>query len=139
MPPTKVTSPWEKLYELECRKFKEDLALQAYILREDPEKRGIERISHVCKELRRLSEKPDVIKEAALGMAEYSPRCAFVLKAPRKWLFSKSGDPDIAQACTLMECSLDRMALELRSDALITYAVAGHLRQMIEDIEKDFL
>ncbi|CAI7610583.1 unnamed protein product [Penicillium glandicola] len=130
---------WEEIYKEECLTFKASLETQAQILRNDPESQGVDRIKDVRKELISLSHQAERIKEAAFEMADETPNSAYVRNSAPEWLASQFGDPQLERVCISMEYSLDRLAFELRSDPSMDLMVAGHLEQMTEDIEMDFL
>ncbi|KAJ5589168.1 hypothetical protein N7537_011846 [Penicillium hordei] len=130
---------WEEIYKEECLSFKASLETQAQILRNDPEGQGVYRMRDVCKELILLSHQAERIKEAAFEMVDETPNSVYVRNATPEWLSSQFGDPQLEQVCISMEYSLDRLAFELRSDPSIDLMVAGHLEQMTDDIEMDFL
>ncbi|CDM30295.1 hypothetical protein DTO013E5_9276 [Penicillium roqueforti] len=130
---------WEEIYQEECLSFKASLETQARILRNDPESQGVDRINDVRKELISLSHQAERIKEAAFEMVDETPDSVYVRNATPEWLSSRFGDPQLEQVCISMEYSLDRPAFELRSDPSMDLMVAGHLEQMTDDIEMDFL
>lgn len=130
---------WEEIYQEECLSFKASLETQARILRNDPESQGVDRINDVRKELISLSHQAERIKEAAFEMVDETPDSVYVRNATPEWLSSRFGDPQLEQVCISMEYSLDRLAFELRSDPSMDLMVAGHLEQMTDDIEMDFL
>ncbi|EKV12733.1 hypothetical protein Pdw03_1571 [Penicillium digitatum] len=130
---------WEKIYKEECLSFKARLEIQAQILRNDPARQGVDRMKNVRKELISLSHQAERIKEAAFEMIDETPDSVYVRNATPEWLSTCSGDPQLEQVCISMEYSLDRLAFELRSDPSMDLMVAGHLEQMTEDIEMDFL
>ncbi|KXG45624.1 uncharacterized protein PGRI_033910 [Penicillium griseofulvum] len=130
---------WEEIYKEECLSFKARLETQAQILRQDPENQGVNRIHGVRKELMSLSHQAERIKEAAFEMVDQTPDSVYVRNATPEWLSSRFGDPQLEQVCISMEYSLDRLAFELRSDPSMDLMVAGHLEQMTDDIEMDFL
>ncbi|KAJ5158909.1 uncharacterized protein N7500_008560 [Penicillium coprophilum] len=130
---------WEVIYKEECLSFKAGLETQAEILRNDPEGQGINRIKDVRKELISLSRQAGRIKEAAFEMVHQTPDSVYVRNATPDWLSSRFEDPQLERVCISMEYSLDRLAFELRSDPSMDLMVAGHLEQMTDDIEMDFL
>ncbi|KAI2704758.1 hypothetical protein CBS147332_7412 [Penicillium roqueforti] len=130
---------WEEIYQEECLSFKASLETQARILRKDPESQGVDRINDVRKELISLSHQAERIKEAAFEMVDETPDSVYVRNATPEWLSFRFGDPQLEQVCISMEYSLDRLAFELRSDPSMDLMVAGHLEQMTDDIEMDFL
>lgn len=130
---------WEEIYKEECLSFKASLETQAQILRNDPESQGVDRIKDVRKELISLSHQAERIKEAAFEMAEQTPDSVYVRNATPEWLSTRFGGPYLEQVCISMEYSLDRLAFELRFDPSMDLLVAGHLEQMTDDIEMDFL
>ncbi|KGO78122.1 hypothetical protein PITC_041530 [Penicillium italicum] len=130
---------WEEIYREECLSFKASLEAQAQILRNDPESQGVDRIKGVRKELILLSHQAERIKEAAFEMVDETPDSIYVRNATPEWLSPRFGDPQLEQVCISMEYSLDRLAFELRSDPSMDLMVAGHLEQMTDDIEMDFL
>ncbi|KAJ5383091.1 hypothetical protein N7517_001002 [Penicillium concentricum] len=130
---------WEVIYKEGCLSFKAGLETQAQILRNDPDGQGVGRIKNVRKELISLSHQAERIKEAAFEMVDETPDSVYVRNATPEWLSSRFGDPHLEQVCISMEYSLDRLAFELRSDPSMDLLVAGHLEQMTDDIEMDFL
>ncbi|KAJ5275354.1 hypothetical protein N7497_005967 [Penicillium chrysogenum] len=128
---------WEEIYIEECLSLKASLETQARILRNTSE--GDNRIKDVRKELISLSHQAERIKEAAFEMVDETPDSVYVRNATPEWLSSRLGDPQLEQVCISMEYSLDRLAFELRCDPSIDLMVAGHLEQMTDDIEMDFL
>jgi hypothetical protein len=118
---------WEEIYKEECLSFKARLETQ------------VNRIHDVRKELMSLSHQAERIKEAAFEMIDQTPDSVYVRNATPEWLSSRFGDPQLEQVCISMEYSLDRLAFELRSDPSMDLMVAGHLEQMTDDIEMDFL
>ncbi|CAG7937804.1 unnamed protein product [Penicillium nalgiovense] len=128
---------WEEIYKEECLNFKASLETQAGILRNTSE--GADRIKDVRKELISLSHQAERIKEAAFEMVDETPDSVYVRNATPEWLASRFGDPQLEQICISMEYSLDRLAFELRSHPSMDLMVAGHLEQMMDDIEMDFL
>lgn len=130
---------WEEIYKEECLGFKANLETQAQILRNDPEGQGVDRIRDVRKGLISLSHQAQRIKEAAFEMVDETPNSVYVRNATPEWLSSRFEDPQLEQVCISMEYSLDRLAFELRSDPSMDLMVAGHLEQMTDDIEMDFL
>ena len=140
-----MTSPglemktWEEIYQDECLSFKACLETQARILRNDPESQGVDRINDVRIKLISLSHQAERIKEAAFEMVDETPDSVYVRNATPEWLSTRFGDPQLEQVCISMEYSLDRLAFELRSDPSMDLMVAGHLEQMTDDIEMDFL
>jgi hypothetical protein len=128
---------WEEIYIEECLSFKASLETQARILRNTSE--GVNRIKDVRKELISLSHQAERIKEAAFEMVDETPDSVYVRNATPEWLSSRLGDPQLEQVCISMEYSLDRLAFEFRCDPSIDLMVAGHLEQMTDDIEMDFL
>lgn len=130
---------WEEIYKAECLSFKASLETQAQILRNDPESQGVDRIEDVRKELISLSHQTERIKEAAFEIFDETPDSVYVRNATPGWLSSRFGDPQLQQVCISMEYSLDRLAFELRFDPSMDLMVAGHLEQMTDDIEMDFL
>jgi hypothetical protein len=128
---------WEEIYMEECLGFKAGLETQARILRNTSE--GVNRIKDVRKELISLSHQAERIKEAAFEMVDETPDSVYVRNATPEWLSSRLGDPQLEQVCISMEYSLDRLAFEFRCDPSIDLMVAGHLEQMTDDIEMDFL
>ncbi|KAJ5827398.1 hypothetical protein N7447_004161 [Penicillium robsamsonii] len=130
---------WEEIYKEECLSFMAGLETQAQILRDDPEGQGVDRIKAVRKELISLSHQAERIKEAAFEMLDETPDSVYVRNATHECLSSRFGDPQLEQVCISMEYSLDRLAFELRSDPSMDLLVAGHVEQMTDDIEMDFL
>lgn len=130
---------WEEIYKEECLSFKASLEIQAQILRNDAEGQGVDRIKDVRKQLISLSHQAERIKEAAFEMVDETPNSVYVRNETPEWLSSRFGDPQLEQVCISMEYSLDRLAFELRSDPSMDLMVAGHLEQMTDDIEMDFL
>ncbi|KAJ5185661.1 hypothetical protein N7491_006469 [Penicillium cf. griseofulvum] len=141
MPSSDLTEldTWEEIYKEECLSFKAGLETQAQILRKDPENQGVNRINDVRKKLISLSHQAERIKEVAFEMVDQTPDSVYVRTATPEWLSSRFGDPQLEQVCISMEYSLDRLAFELRSDPSMDLMVAGHLEQMTDDIEMDFL
>ncbi|KAJ5951137.1 uncharacterized protein N7479_009550 [Penicillium vulpinum] len=137
-PDSTESESWEAIYKEECLSFKASLQTQAEILRNDPENLGEDRLKGVRKELISLSHQAERIKEAALEMVDETPNSVYVRKATPEWLSSRF-DPQLEQVCISMGYSLDRLAFELRSDRSVDLLVAGHLEQMTDDIEMDFL
>ncbi|CAG7941948.1 unnamed protein product [Penicillium nalgiovense] len=128
---------WEEIYREECLSFKASLETQARILRNTSQ--GADRIKDVRKELISLSHQAERIKEAAFEIVDETPDSVYVRNATPESLASRFGDPQLEQICISMEYSLDRLAFELRSDPSMDLMVAGHLEQMMDDIEMDFL
>jgi hypothetical protein len=90
----------------------------------------------VFAELYRLSSQVKLIKEVAIEMAAETPDSLYVLRAPEDWFFpTELSSPKVAISCILMESTLGRMALELRSGSSKHPLVAKRLGQMIEDVE----
>ncbi|CAG8886317.1 unnamed protein product [Penicillium egyptiacum] len=139
MPTSDLTEllTWEDVYKEECLSFKANLETQARILRNTSE--GVDHIKDVRNELISLSHQAERIKEAAFEMVDETPDSVYVQNATPEWLSSRFGDPQLEQVCISMEFSLDRLAFELRSDPPMDLMVAGHLEQMTDDIEMDFL
>ena len=132
-------SPWQKIFQKECRAFAKEAEALADYARQHPENDQHKHDSNIHRGLTSLWSQIARVKDAGLDMVAETPRCSLILQERSYWFIRDLADQtEFEDECDEVEARLESLAINVEGREVENLWLAGFLESMALHVQDRF-